>query len=363
LIIGLGIAGATLSRVLLQHGYQVHVVDEAAATNASKVAAGLFNPITGRKLVKTWMADQLFPELHQFYQAWQQALQSRFFMPERIYVPFDSQEKQNDWLAKSADPAYQPYIAKFDRGAAYEKYLRGNFGGMLIEQSGHVEIPALLSAHKQLLQAKGAYSAAKFHEKELIQQAGGIRWRDVVARKVIFCNGAAATKSTLWGWLPFRPVKGELLEVTFEDWPIRHIVNRGCWVLPWQNGRYKVGATYENRYTDTLPSEKGREQVEEKLRALVKVPYRVHQHWAGIRPATYDRRPFVGLHPFAPKMAIFNGLGAKGVSLAPYMAKQLLGTLMGKQGKPMAEVLPERVFKKWPQLAEKAKKSVQRIPG
>jgi glycine/D-amino acid oxidase-like deaminating enzyme len=41
----------------------------------------------------------------------------------------------------------------------------------------------------------------------------------------------------------------------------------------------------------------------------------------GIRPATQDRRPFVGFHPLL-EAGIFNGFGSKGVSLSPYFAKQ-----------------------------------------
>ena len=48
----------------------------------------------------------------------------------------------------------------------------------------------------------------------------------------------------------------------------------------------------------------------------------------GIRPATKDRRPFVGFHPEYQKVVIFNGLGAKGVTLAPYFSGQLADALV-----------------------------------
>jgi glycine/D-amino acid oxidase-like deaminating enzyme len=44
---------------------------------------------------------------------------------------------------------------------------------------------------------------------------------------------------------------------------------------------------------------------------------------AGVRPSTKDRRPILGEHPYHKNMFIFNGLGTKGVSLAPYFVKQL----------------------------------------
>ncbi len=53
-------------------------------------------------------------------------------------------------------------------------------------------------------------------------------------------------------------------------------------------------------------------------------------HWAAIRPATLERRPFIGFHPRHPQIAIFNGMGTKGCSLAPYFAKQLVDHLTNK---------------------------------
>jgi glycine/D-amino acid oxidase-like deaminating enzyme len=46
-------------------------------------------------------------------------------------------------------------------------------------------------------------------------------------------------------------------------------------------------------------------------------------HVASVRPATLERRPFVGLHPAYPAVGILNGMGTKGCSLAPWFARQL----------------------------------------
>ena len=54
-------------------------------------------------------------------------------------------------------------------------------------------------------------------------------------------------------------------------------------------------------------------------------------HWAALRPATVERRPFVGLHPVYKQAAILNGMGAKGCSLAPWFAKQLAENLIYKK--------------------------------
>ena len=60
------------------------------------------------------------------------------------------------------------------------------------------------------------------------------------------------------------------------------------------------------------------------LDIILKLPYQVVYHLVVIRPANTERRPFVGLHPTHPQLAICNGMGTKGCSLAPYFVLQLL---------------------------------------
>jgi glycine/D-amino acid oxidase-like deaminating enzyme len=43
--------------------------------------------------------------------------------------------------------------------------------------------------------------------------------------------------------------------------------------------------------------------------------------WSGVRPASRDRRPILGIT--GPRQAVFNGLGSRGVLLAPWSAAHL----------------------------------------
>jgi len=60
---------------------------------------------------------------------------------------------------------------------------------------------------------------------------------------------------------------------------------------------------------------------------------------AAERPANMERRPFVGLHPLHPSVGVFNGMGTKGCSLAPYFAHEFAQYLAeGKAMTPAADV-------------------------
>src|SRR5687768_15763029 len=67
LIIGQGICGTFLSWYLEQYGKSILVIDDNHRSSSSRVAAGLINPITGRRMVKTWLIDILLPFCEQEY--------------------------------------------------------------------------------------------------------------------------------------------------------------------------------------------------------------------------------------------------------------------------------------------------------
>ena len=122
IIVGQGLAGSILTYVLLKNGKTVHVFDDNKKHSSSRVAAGLYNPITGRKMVKTWNAERLFPLIEPFYRDIELTLRRRFLHPVKIYRPFLSIAEQNEWQAKSADPSFAPYIETI--------YLNSRFNGV-----------------------------------------------------------------------------------------------------------------------------------------------------------------------------------------------------------------------------------------
>ena len=84
---------------------------------------------------------------------------------------------------------------------------------------------------------------------------------------------------------------------------------------------------------------KFRKYAEDWLNNNLKLQYSILDHFASVRPATLERRPFVGFHPLHPKMGILNGLGTKGCSLAPYFGKQLVDKIKDEGNiNPLADI-------------------------
>jgi glycine/D-amino acid oxidase-like deaminating enzyme len=80
IIVGQGIAGSMVAHFLLQKGKKILVIDQYNPTSSSNIAAGVVNPVTGRKMVKTWMIDDLLPFAKKTYSALEKQLQVSFFL-------------------------------------------------------------------------------------------------------------------------------------------------------------------------------------------------------------------------------------------------------------------------------------------
>ncbi|MEL7147583.1 MAG: FAD-dependent oxidoreductase, partial [Bacteroidota bacterium] len=116
LIIGQGIAGSLLAIELLKRGATVDIINKTDRQSSSYVAAGLYNPITGRKMVKTWNADKVFPLLEPYYSELEQQMKARFLFPTKIYRPFLAMEEQNEWQGRIADGDYHTMIEELKTG-------------------------------------------------------------------------------------------------------------------------------------------------------------------------------------------------------------------------------------------------------
>jgi len=349
IIVGLGLAGASLALRMMQRGQRIMVFDDPTANRSSAIAAGLFNPITGKLMTKTWMADPIFPELHLFYSWAESKLNKSFYHPQPIYRPFLSVEEQNEWMGKSADSILRNYIQEVLTQSRYGSQVYDPFGGILLKDCGYLDVQLFLQEVSNYLLLNQAYTADWFDETQLEIRPSAVWYKNVKAHKIIFCNGTAIKQSSLGSSVPVRLLKGETLVIETEE-KLELIYNRGVYMVPMHRmNTYKIGATYEAKLLTAEITEAGRIQLQHKLTELLKVPFRIiSQDW-GYRPTTPDRKPILGLLPGYENVVIFNGLGTKGVSLAPYFSAQLLDWLLGK-----TEIWPEVNINRFKSLFSKS---------
>ena len=322
LIVGQGIAGTSLAWHLHESGKRILLINDSSLPSSSKVAAGIFNPLTGKKLVKTWLADEIFPYAQNFYAGLEEKLNVKFLHQASIFRPFRSIEEQNSYLAQTSDPGISRYIQSPSDQQNVPEHVHAPFGGMEVIRSGWVDLPLLLDKSRDYFSNLSQYLESAFHIDDLKVSQESVSWNGYSFDKVILCQGFNARENELFNWLPFTPVKGQILEIEIDKLSTNQIVNQGIFILPVSEKQCRVGATYSWDPLDWETTEAAALELESKLKPLLKVPYKITGQLAGIRPSSHDRRPMLGIHPDHPRIGIFNGLGTKGVTLAPYFANQ-----------------------------------------
>jgi len=322
LIVGQGLAGSAVAAQLLLRQKKIVVVDRTDENTASKIAAGLFNPITGKFVKKTWLADELFPYLAAFYRRIEKITESSFFYPMPLYCPFRSIEEQNEWMAKSADPGLRNYIDTVV-ASGYIPMVNDNLGGFTLKQGGYLDTICYLQAVRRWICRDNIFIGEDFNFDAIDVTKDAVYYKDFKASCMVLCQGEESLKNQWFGWAPVIPLKGETLTIQ-TDWRPQQIVNRGVYIVPAHGNELKVGATYDFNDHERSITRKGRVELEEKLGELISINYTVTEQQWSMRPTTPDRRPLLGTHPESDRVAIFNGLGTKGTSIAPYFSDVLI---------------------------------------
>ena len=322
LIIGQGIAGTFMGWNLEKSGASCVVIDESKPNTASKVAAGLINPVTGRRLVNSWMIDELLPFAWNAYHEIGNDLNIDCIQETPLLNFFQAPDMQDAFNKKSHEN--QSYLTP-PNGDDWRQFFAYPFSYGIIKPCYVADTNKLITTYCEKLSAKGNLIDEKFDATQLIIKSEGIQYKNLEAKKVIFCDGAAGLDNPWFSKLPYALTKGEALIVKIPGLPPDHVYKFGNSLIPVdaEQSLFWFGSSNEWVYTDDQPSEKFRQQAEAELKQVLRIPFTIIEHKAGIRPANIERRPFCGVHPAFPQLAILNGLGTKGCSLAPYFANQL----------------------------------------
>ncbi|MFL5748030.1 MAG: NAD(P)/FAD-dependent oxidoreductase [Niastella sp.] len=322
ILIGQGICGTFLSWELQKAGYSLLVIDNNKPGTASKVAAGIINPVTGRRIVKTWMIDEVMPFAWQQYRELGKQLQVTTIEQKDIVDFFPTPQMKLAFEKRYAEDTQ--YLSIHNDANAWNNYFNYDFGYGTITPCYLVNLPELLPAYRRLLLNDNRLLEEHFDHTQLQIVSDTIHYKGFTAQRIIFCDGIASFNNPWFSNLPFAPNKGEVLLVEVNDMPMQHIFKKGINWVPWKDNIFWVGSSYEWDFASDQPTDNFRDRTMAALQQWIKAPVRLLEHTAAVRPATIERRPFIGFHPNQPSIGIFNGMGTKGCSLAPFFAPQLV---------------------------------------
>ncbi|HWA86856.1 MAG TPA: FAD-dependent oxidoreductase [Opitutus sp.] len=296
LIVGQGLAGTMLGWELERAGVKFRLVDAGHARAASRVATGIINPITGRRIVRSWRADTLLPIARESYLALEAELRVPLWQDLRVRRLYVDEEERRMLAEEQARDALSDYARVTDSD------------GFWIEGAARVDVPALIAAARERWRRGGLL------QEERVDVVTARNEHDLV----IDCRGAI---DGAFGFVRWQYSKGECLTIAIEGLAPNVAFNRGHWMMPLSGGLARVGATHAPSRRDTVLTAEARAALEASVRTMSDRKFAVVDQDAGVRVYVADKKPVAGRHPADARLGVFSGLGGKGALFAPAIAR------------------------------------------
>ncbi len=321
IIVGLGLAGIAFAEELISHN-KSFVVFEDSSQNSSLVAGGMYNPVVLKRFTPVWNAKEQLDLAIPFYKNLENRFKKTYNYKVDIYRIFKSVEEQNNWFTACDKILLQDYmIPKIVKNK--NKYILAPYDSGRLIKTGRIDVNKLATDYRLSLKKENILKEEKFEYDKIDFQTDFVIYKNIKAKKIVFCEGFGLKENPFFNDLPMREAKGELITIHAPDLKVDYLIKSAIFVLPIGDDLYKVGATFNWTDKTKKPTEEAREELEFKLSSVINCNYKIVDHIAGIRPTIKDRRPLIGIHSKYKQLAILNGLGTRGVMIAPLMAKKL----------------------------------------
>lgn len=331
IVIGCGLAGINFCEKLSGSGRNFIVFDDKSQ-HSSVVAGGLYNPVVLKRFTSVWKSDEQLQLVQKVYKVLESKLgvELDFKLPVRRL--FHSTEEQNNWFVASDKVELSKYLStkllKNDN-----PYISAPFDFGEVLSTGRIDTSKLITEYKRYLMNSELLREESFEYESLEIGEDIIQYKNISAKHIVFAEGFGLKKNPFFNYLPLKGTKGELLTIYAPELNIDYVLKSSAFLIPYGKNLYKVGATYEWTDKSNEPTEKGKEELLAKLKTIINCSFEVLDHTAGIRPTVVDRKPLVGTHSVYKNLHILNGLGTRGVMIAPYVARALFESI--EKDKPL----------------------------
>ncbi len=321
IIVGCGLASIAFCEQLRAHRKSFVVFDDNSQ-QASVVAAGLYNPVILKRFSEVWKAKEQLEIALPVYEKIERNLDVVIDYKLQLLRRFASVEEQNLWFNASDKPRLEPFLSttliKNSNNAVDAPY---GFGEVL--HAGRLDTKTLIHRYKDFLNTIKVLRDTKFIHEDLIIKAEVLEYLDIKAKYIVFAEGFGMKRNPFFNYLPLNGTKGEVITIKAPELKLQAAIKSSVFIIPIGNDLYTVGSTYNWDDKSNRPTAEAKDELLSKLRTFITCDFEVVAHIAGIRPTVKDRRPLVGIHPEYPNLYVLNGLGTRGVMIAPYVADEL----------------------------------------
>ena len=334
LIVGCGIAGASLAWHLHWAGHRLIVIDDPnERSNASRAAAGLISPLSGQRHTATPGFEEYWSSALTFYRRVEaqpgarlltELPQLRFFADEVSPRPREYHSPQSTTQNKNALD-----LRALSTTAQHELHVEIDSAALDVNAFLDVTFEMLDQQHR-LLRNKLNYADLSFNKDGVT-----LNTEQSSAEHIVFCEGWQGQNNPWFKDVAFESVRGETLRIMCPDLPATYIYHRKVSLVPTHtDGEFIVGATYDRDNLTQGPTTQGEQQLTHALNGLLSTNYTLATHSSGVRPVIKGRLPLVERHPTLPQCWFFNGLASRGCLQAPLLAARLSRAIVNRDAFP-----------------------------
>ncbi|WP_458629016.1 NAD(P)/FAD-dependent oxidoreductase [Winogradskyella sp. PC D3.3] len=321
IIVGCGLASIAFCEQL-RANHKTFIVFNDDSQKSSIVAAGLYNPVILKRFSEVWMAKEQLALALPMYAKIEKELKVTIDYKLQLLRRFTSIEEQNKWFTASDKPSLEAYLSlQLIKNANPEIDAPFDFGEVL--HAGRLDTETLITSYKSLLKERQSLKAESFIYDQIQFEEDVVHYKNIKAKQIVFAEGFGVKQNPYFNTIPLTGSKGEILTVKAPDLKIDYAIKSSVFIIPLGNDLYNVGSTYNNEDKSNVPTESAKSELISKLKTFINCDFEVVNHIAGVRPTVRDRRPLVGQHPKHNNLYVLNGLGTRGVMIAPYVADKL----------------------------------------
>ncbi|WP_296383780.1 FAD-dependent oxidoreductase [Winogradskyella sp.] len=335
IIVGCGLASIAFCEQLRAHN-KTYVVFDDNSQKSSKVAAGLYNPVILKRFSEVWKAKEQLELALPLYSSIEKDLNIKVDYKLRILRRFTSIQEQNKWYTASDKPSLEMFLStQLVKNTNLEIDASFGFGEVL--HAGRVDTETLIISYKEFLRHNNRLQEIAFEHDKIQFGVDSIQYESWKTSHIVFAEGFGVKQNPYFKDIPLTGSKGEILTIKAPGLKIDYAIKSSVFVIPLGDDLYNVGSTYDNEDKSNEPTENAKAELILKVKTFIKCDFEVVNHVAGVRPTVKDRRPLVGRHSEHKNLYVLNGLGTRGVMIAPYVADKLFN-FIEKNGALDAEI-------------------------
>lgn len=319
IIVGDGYAALFFAHQLLLN-QRSFVLFSDGGKSASRVSAGIINPVVLKKFTTFWKAQEQLDSLQETFQQMKAYSSKPLLIDAPIHRIFHDQYEKELWLKKADSDELRSFL---DPDFVMLPHLKNPLGSGRVKQSARLDVEGFFEIMMTELEKKHSLIKQKFNYSLLNPELKTYN-EELSYSKIIFAEGMHVRNNPYFKDIPVVPNKGHHLKINFENqYDNKFTVKKKHFLFPLTSGGYYYGGTYSRDQIEEGIDESAIEQLRNGLKEIYEPSFKIVEENFGFRPTVKDRRPILGHHHDYPELFVFNGLGARGILNGNYFANIL----------------------------------------